>query len=276
MLLDIRHETLYRYATPATYSIQYLRLTPRTDGGQRVRHWRIDAPGRSWRQTDAFGNLVQTMSIIEPHSEVRVMVHGQVETADERGTLLPEDSAVPPIAFALPTSLTEPDAALRALAFECFGSGDSRSATPAQLEKLAEMVHERVPYAQGSTDVHATAATAWAQGAGVCQDMAHVFLAACRAASVPARYISGYVFDDHGRSTSHAWAEAWVADAQRGAGAWQGFDIANKRMSGPELVRLAVGRDYLDAGPVRGARLGGTDEEMTVSVSVNAVVVAPR
>jgi len=48
MLLDIRHETLYRYAVPASYSLQYMRLWPRADGGQRVLHWRIDAPGRRW------------------------------------------------------------------------------------------------------------------------------------------------------------------------------------------------------------------------------------
>jgi len=268
MLLDIRHETLYRYTSPATYSIQYLRLTPRTDSGQRVRTWKIDAPGRRWRQVDAYGNAVQVLSIIEPHDEVRVVVQGQVETSDERGMLLPEDSAVPPMAFALPTELTAPDEALFAVAAECFGDGGARAATGAAFERLASRVHAHLEYVQGSTDVHAPASVAWGQGKGVCQDMAHAFLAVCRAASIPARYVSGYVLDDPGKSATHAWVEAWVSDAQRGAGAWQGFDIAHNRNSGPELCRLAVGRDYLDAGPIRGARLGGLGVTMRVAVTV--------
>ncbi|MEK9803826.1 MAG: transglutaminase N-terminal domain-containing protein, partial [Curvibacter sp.] len=106
MLLDIRHETTYRYAVPASYSLQYMRLWPRPDGGQRVLHWRIDAPGRRWSQTDAYGNAVFVTSLTEMHGEIRVVAQGQIETADERGVLLPHDSQVPPLAFAQPTRLT--------------------------------------------------------------------------------------------------------------------------------------------------------------------------
>ena len=60
----------------------------------------------------------------------------------------------------------------------------------------------------------------------------------------------------------------WVADAHRGTGAWLGFDVTNNRLAGPELCRLAVGRDFMDAGPIRGMRIGGVDEEMQVRVAV--------
>src|ERR1700749_1640787 len=116
MRLDIRHETIYRYSSPANYSIQYVRQTPRSEGGQHVLSWYIDSPGRRWRQTDAYGNSVLVLSLTEPHSEIRVVAQGQVETADERGLTLPHDSAVPPLAFALPTPLTQSDAAIRELA----------------------------------------------------------------------------------------------------------------------------------------------------------------
>ena len=39
--------------------------------------------------------------------------------------------------------------------------------------------------------------------------------------------------------------------------------------AGPNHCRLAVGRDYLDAGPVRGVRCGGGDEAMQVDVQVS-------
>jgi transglutaminase-like putative cysteine protease len=271
MLLDIRHETHHRYSTTARYSIQIMRLSPRTDAGQRVRNWKIDAPGRRWRQVDAFGNAVDAISVVEPHDEINVVAHGVVETAEERGQFLPEDSSVPPLAFALPTAITMPDEALAELGRETLGDIARTPPGRAEYERLMDSVCSRITYVRGSTDVYAKAAEAWALGSGVCQDMAHVFLAACRSAAVPARYVSGYVFDTHRPVSSHAWVEAWVADARRGAGAWLGFDVTHNRLGGPELCRVAVGRDYMDAGPIRGARLGGADEVMTVTVAVSAV-----
>jgi len=269
MRLEIRHETVYRYSTPANYSIQYVRQTPRSEGGQRILSWTIDTPGRRWRQIDAYGNSVLVLSLTEPHSEIRVVAHGQVETTDERGMVLPHDSAVPPLAFALPTPLTYADAAINALAAAALPETGAAAASRPALEALMDAVSTRMAYVLGTTDVHATAAEALAQGSGVCQDLTHVFLAACRARGVPARYISGYLLDDASHvASSHAWGEAWLADANRGAGAWLGFDITQNRLAGPELCRLAVGRDYLDASPIRGMRLGGAEEEMTVNVTV--------
>ena len=269
MLLDIRHDTTYRYSTTANYSIQYARLTPRTDAGQRILAWRIESPGRRWRQVDAYGNVVDVISVVEPHSGIRIVAQGQVETSDERGHLLPHDSAVPPLAFALPTDMTAPDAAIDALAADAFVDARPGAGGRAEFERLMAAVGARMEYAKGTTGVHATASESLALGTGVCQDMTHVFLAACRAHGVPARYVSGYVLDSRSRMASHAWAEAWVADANRGAGAWLGLDVTHNRVSGPELCRLAVGRDYMDAGPIRGSRMGGTEEDMTVSVVVS-------
>jgi transglutaminase-like putative cysteine protease len=267
MRLEIRHETSYRYSTLANYSIEYLRLTPRSEGGQRTFAWSIDAPGRRWRQTDAYGNSTLVISITEPHDEVRIIAQGQVETSDERGMILPHDCAVPPLAFALPTPLTGADPAILALAGHILKASDADVRTG--LESLMQAIVDGMAYVRGTTDVNATAAEALAQGAGVCQDMTHVFLAACRAAGLPARYISGYLLDEptHAAS-SHAWAEAWIADANRGAGAWLGFDVTQNRLAGPELCRLAIGRDYMDASPVRGMRFGGSEEDMDVKVTV--------
>ena len=39
---------------------------------------------------------------------------------------------------------------------------------------------------------------------------------------------------------------------------------------GAHHCRLAVGRDYLDAAPVRGVRRGGGHEEMDVKVAASA------
>ena len=275
MLLDIRHETLYRYAVPASYSLQYMRLWPRADGGQRVLNWRIDAPGRRWAQTDAYGNAVFVTSLTDKHDVIRVVAQGQVETSDERGLLLPHDSAVPPLAFALPTRLTEADTAIDALAAEAMGDTVwSTLAGPEPLQALVDAIFGRVAYVQGVTDVFHTAAEVLQQGQGVCQDMAHVFLACCRARGIPARYVSGYLLTDATHAASHAWAEAWLPQARGGQGAWVGFDVTHQRMAGPELCRLAVGRDFADASPMRGIHVGGGGEALSVRVAVQGSEVA--
>ncbi|MDC4205209.1 MAG: transglutaminase family protein [Candidatus Manganitrophus sp.] len=61
----------------------------------------------------------------------------------------------------------------------------------------------------------------------------------------------------------HAWAEAWVDRI-----GWLSFDVSNGSPAEAAHLRLAVGRDYLDACPVRGVRFGGGDETMDVQVQV--------
>jgi transglutaminase-like putative cysteine protease len=269
MMLDIVHETVYRYAVAASYSLQVMRLWPRADAGQHVLRWSLEAPGRRWTQTDAFGNVVTVTSLIEPHDEIRAVARGQVETQGRRGLLRAHDTPVPPLAFALATRLTAEAANVAALAGTVYGKQHGPEiASRESLEALMQAVVERVAYVPGATDVHATAGEALEQGEGVCQDMSHVFLACCRARGIPARYVSGYILTDAKHAASHAWVEGWLPRAHGGAGAWLGLDITHNRLAGPELCRLAVGRDYADASPVRGMHVGGGGEILHVRVAV--------
>jgi transglutaminase-like putative cysteine protease len=53
--IDIVHETVYRYAVPASYSVQVLRLWPRADAGQHVLHWSLEVAALS---SPTPGNIV--------------------------------------------------------------------------------------------------------------------------------------------------------------------------------------------------------------------------
>ena len=120
-------------------------------------------------------------------------------------------------------------------------------------------------YTSSSRDVQSPAATAFKNGEGVCQDHAHVFIAAARAVGMPARYVSGYLYTgDSTDAASHAWVDAWLGpDA-----GWQSIDVTHRRPALSNYCRLAVGRDYLDAAPVRGMRHGGGGERMEANVLV--------
>jgi transglutaminase-like putative cysteine protease len=124
---------------------------------------------------------------------------------------------------------------------------------------------ERVEYAAGHTDADTPAEQALVTGKGVCQDHAQIFIAASRALGIPARYVSGYLMMDDrvDQDAGHAWAEAHVD----GLG-WVGFDVSNGICPDARYVRMATGRDYRDAAPIRGIRFGVHEETMHVSLAV--------
>jgi transglutaminase-like putative cysteine protease len=262
MQLRIRHETLYRYDEPVSYSIQSLKLTPRPDPGQRVLSWRIQSPGERMEQIDPYGNVTHLVTVEVPHREMRIVVEGVAEIGPTQSEGMPEESQLSPLAYLAPTSLTRADAAIRRLAERCFGLH------PAAPETLADLMREvctAVRYQPGTTDVHHSAAEAIDFGEGVCQDQAHVFIAACRSANIPARYVSGYFYPgETAPVASHAWVDVWLAPERR----WHSLDVTHAIAAGEHYCRLAVGRDYLDAAPVRGVRRGGGREQLEVSVSV--------
>jgi transglutaminase-like putative cysteine protease len=85
---------------------------------------------------------------------------------------------------------------------------------------------------------------------------------------IPARYVSGYLCSTSaGETASHAWVEVWLTEAQ----GWHGIDVTHLEPAGARHCRLAVGRDYLDAAPIRGVRRGGGPEVMDVRVTAASV-----
>lgn len=262
MLISIRHVTRYTYAEPASYTIQSLRLTPASFRGQRVRDWQVSVPGAGPALTfkDGFGNVVHLLTINAPHVGLTIEASGTVETEDCNGLVAGLPKITPPRVFLKETPQTRPDSAIRALAAAASGKEPLE-----RLHALLALVRDRVDYVAGVTGAHTGAAEALADGKGVCQDHAHIFISAARTLAIPARYVTGYlvlaqksVSDAH-----HAWAEAWV----EGLG-WVGFDVANRICPTERYVRLAAGLDAGYAAPIVGSRRGGADEKLDVSVEV--------
>ena len=77
MRLNIIHETKYCYATPADYTIQYLRLSPQTTIQQKVLSWNLDLPRAASPFPDGFGNTAHVLVIDEPHQEIRIRARGE-------------------------------------------------------------------------------------------------------------------------------------------------------------------------------------------------------
>lgn len=267
MLIQIRQETTYRYAVAANYSMQILRVQPQDSAGQKVLSWRLSVPpfARLTEGRDAYDNVLQTLYIDRPHGEITLSIEGEVETADEHGVVRGVAEPFPPTFFLRQTELTAPDGAVEALAASARAASDGSALDLAH--RLMEKVRDAVDYRIGETHAATTAAEAVGHGYGVCQDHTHVFCSAARFAGLPARYVSGYLWDDVDTEyeASHAWAEAYID----GLG-WVGFDVANRICPTDAHVRVACGLDYLEAAPVRGLRRGGGEETMEVRLRVDA------
>jgi transglutaminase-like putative cysteine protease len=264
--IRISHTTDYAYDQPTRAILQVLRLTPRSHEGQHVMSWNVEADSdiRLRLGEDAHGNLTHTLSTDRPVVSLRIGVTGEVRTHDTAGVVAGAVERLPPAVYLRPTPLTTPDEALRALAARVADEAGSDVLT--RLHALNALLHREIEFQTGSTEVSATAAEAFAQGRGVCQDLTHIFLVAARRLEIPARYVSGHLVRADGQveqEAGHAWAEALVPHL-----GWVGFDPANGVCASPAHVRVAVGLDYLDAAPIRGARSGGGEETMSVRLTV--------
>jgi transglutaminase-like putative cysteine protease len=267
MRIRISHETVYRYDRPASGVIQTLRLTPRNHDSQYVVFWRIDVSDdcRLDPHEDAFGNITHTFTTEGAFTELGIRVDGEVETQDTNGIVQGAIERFPPSLFLRETSLTRPDTAILAFAREARASASDD--TLKLLHLLTERLHGNIVFDTDPTHTATTAAEAFALRRGVCQDLSHVFISAARSLGVPARYVGGYFHRADGvvlQEAGHAWAEAFVPDV-----GWVGFDPANGISPTDAHVRVAIGLDYLGASPVRGARKGGGDEALTVTIRVD-------
>jgi transglutaminase-like putative cysteine protease len=267
MRIRIQHETVYQYEQPAAGLIQILRLTPRNHDGQYVIDWRIEVSEdcRLTEHEDAFGNITHTFTADGPVGELRVLVQGEVDTQDTNGIVRNAIERFPASLYLRETSLTKADDAIIAFAHEKLSTAGPDELN--LLHALLSSIKEEIIYDTDPTHATTTAAEAFALRRGVCQDLAHIFIAAARCLKIPARYIGGYFNRSDGvvnQEAGHAWAEAFVQ-----ALGWVAFDPANGMCATDAHVRVAVGLDYLGAAPVRGTRYGGGAEQLTVAVQVN-------
>jgi transglutaminase/protease-like cytokinesis protein 3 len=105
------------------------------------------------------------------------------------------------------------------------GAGQSQHG---QLLQLCEHILGRA-LSDGRHRVDHHGQQALALGQGVCQDHAHVFIACCHAAGIPARYVSGYIDPENtGHAASHAWVDAWVEDGDYTG--WVSIDVTHARL----------------------------------------------
>ena len=308
LLLEVQHDTHYRYAAPVSLAHHLAHLQPLQDEHQTLLAFNLDIEPAPERQTqaslpqNACSEPVQRFfSLLQPHRHLRVRSSSRVRVAprfhglqaqhsppwDELaaglryGAALPYQSAVQ---YADPSPYVPRLPALRSYAAPSFAAG-----VPVAQGALALMqrIHADFKYEPDSTDIDTPLAQLLQHRRGVCQDFAHLMIGALRMLGLPARYVSGYLLTQPpeggpallGADATHAWVQLWcpsttgIPETGDAAG-WLDLDPTNNRVPGAGHVRLAMGRDYGDVTPLRGVIRGGGKHSLFVGVSTRVLQAA--
>jgi transglutaminase-like putative cysteine protease len=267
MLLKVKHSTKYSYSETQRMILQSHRLYPSRCDTQTVLSWDVFAEGALFGEyfEDGAGDRLRTMSLNSDVDGLEISVIGQVETNDKSGVIKLKRDRMPTHVYLHSSSLTKADKSLRELALESIQDIGGSSLDKAHA--MMNSISDRIEYISGSTNSSFTAAQALQQGKGVCQDQAHCLLSISRLNNIPARYVTGYLYDaekgdNHGES--HAWAELYID----GLG-WIGFDAANRCCPDDRYIRIGSGLDGLDAALIRGVTRGAGQESMLTNVEVS-------
>ncbi|GAB4454067.1 MAG: transglutaminase family protein [Armatimonadaceae bacterium] len=268
----VLHLANYRYMEPARRVYTQLRLIP---PAKRYYQTRLDysvqlapLPYDNPISEDAFGNVVMDACHEVIRENLSIAVEFEVETwcaYTDQGlplpTALPQQPDEDPDFYREFTIRTTPSEAMKAFAEEIAGIAAPDREPIAFLVALCERVHREMTFDSKSTGVQTTAAEAWNNRRGVCQDYSHVVLAMCRHVGVPARYISGFV---PGEGVMHAWVEALLPIPVRGENGttdhrmcWLAYDTTYNHWVSDNYITVATGRGYSDITPTSGTYYGG-------------------
>lgn len=280
MKLHVFHRTHFAYATPVTDSYNEVRLQPLSIDGQVCESFilRVLPPTRLAHFYDFNRNIAQFFELPEGHTTLTIESTSTVTTVSR---VLPIDTLTFPMArvaecvrmercydYLQTSEYVSLDAEVWKLAIDaCADQTDLWQAAIA----IMRFVHRNFSYVPNSTSVNTHMLEVLQQRRGVCQDFAHVMVGMCRSMKIPARYVSGYIYNgpaDHllGAQASHAWCEVFLPEL-----GWRGLDPTNNQQADEHYVKVAIGRDYADIVPIKGSYRGTRDKTMSVEVVVTRV-----
>ena len=234
--LHIKHSTGFSYGGKVNASYNEARMLPVTTEDQYVLCSHIDIQPMASQSTyiDYWGMKVSAFEVLTPHEELSLTATSLVEVRPRKHE--PHPTALgaarhrrprPPwtrwSTWNRPAAPTPPTTSV-----ELARTIADRYESPCEAAMaISREIGEQMDYVQGVTGVHSTAAEAWANRKGVCQDITHIVLGALRSVGIPARYVSGYLhpkphaaIGETVTGESHAWVEWFCGD-------WRGFDPTN-------------------------------------------------
>ena len=268
MRYTITHSTLYTYSHPVQLGTHCVKLCPRTDGAQHLHSFDLavePAPRQQTALLDPDGNIGHRVWFEPtPVNQLKLVTTTEVETFRTN----PFDYLTAPWAIVLPWDYPS-SLALRL--------GPYLARTPVRIlhpkviefahdilyqvnsnaglfvTQLTQAIYDQCDYSQRLEGEPYPAGMTLTQKAGTCRDFAVLWIEACRAVGLAARFVSGYQQRDPDQSTDkaehdlHAWAEVYMP-----GGGWRGFDPTLGLAVADGHVAIAATADPRHAAPVKG------------------------
>ena len=289
MIFDVRHRTTFRYTSAVDLSHQLLHLQPRSTEAQTVMQSELTvSPEAAVRRDghDYHGNHITHLTVQAPHTELMIEHRAKVDvnppppyhlSLSESWEKVADRLSCPSTADALDASqyiLDSPHAVwtsdVRAFVDDVAVPG--RPVLDLAMA-LTRRIFEDFTYKGGVTEISTPPDEILKHKSGVCQDFAHLSLAAFRSLGLAARYVSGYLLTRPpegqekriGADASHAWISVWSPDL-----GWIDFDPTNGLIPSNEHITVGWGRDYACVSPINGFIVGGGSQTVQVAVDVAA------
>ncbi|WP_146585707.1 transglutaminase family protein [Puniceibacterium confluentis] len=273
MLYDISLSISYTYAAPSVQARNVLRVLPlNRPNEQRRLSGEVSFEPRPQERadwTDFFGNAITEIGFQQPLTRLTVHLKSRVERmarppqldlSPNRRRLAEELAAMPGLApdsphhYLAPSPRVSFDASITRFVGSILREGGT---VLAAMCDVGRALHREMRFDAEATDVNTAPSDSFRNRHGVCQDFSHIMIAGLRAHGIPAGYVSGFLRTEpprgqprlEGADAMHAWVRVWCG-AELG---WVEYDPTNDLMVGADHVSVAVGRDYSDVAPLKGA-----------------------
>jgi transglutaminase-like putative cysteine protease len=279
MRYQILHTTTYTYAPAVVLNPHVVRLRSRADGNQTLHYFSLEIspePAGISQMLDLEGNAIARIWFIEPTDHLTIKVAAEVEThctnpfnyiLEPWATQLPIDYPSSVLTQILPylnpQGTSNIDPIIYELAQEICHQVSGK--TDIFLTELNQRIYNNCQQEIRETGAPFPPGITWKQKAGSCRDLALVFIEACRAVGLAARFVSGYQEGDPDSEERHlhAWAEVYLP----GAG-WRGYDPIQGLVVADRHISLVASALPGNAAPVSGSIRGNAQSTMHYELKI--------
>lgn len=281
-ILNVRHETVYRYRRDVILGAHRLMLRPRASHDLRLiaTELSFSPPASvSWAY-DVFGNSVAMASFSGPASVLTIESVIKLELFANAWPIF----EIAPAACTYPFDYSEEDRTdLGAMRIPQYSDPEGRlrtwslafirgaaTDTLSLLKDLNIGIASRISYELRDGEGTQSPLETLSRGHGSCRDLAVLMIEAARHLGLGARVVSGYLYNptlepinNVTQGATHAWVEIFLP----GAG-WIAFDPTNQKVGGFNLIPVAVARNISQAVPISGSFAGNSNDFLGMSVAV--------
>ncbi|OCQ95952.1 transglutaminase [Oscillatoriales cyanobacterium USR001] len=280
MLYKIIHITTYNYSEFVNLDIHIVRLRSRSSSFQSLRAFSLEVTPQPAGISDVLdweGNNTIKLWFTQPTNQLKIKITSEVEThctnpfnylLEPWAIQLPiTDYPAPVLAHLAPYLQPIITPVIVELAQEIWQQTNGKTVN--FLSQLNQRIYDNCQQTIRETGDPLPAGITWNQKLGSCRDMAIIFIEACRAVGLAARFVSGYQEGDKNQKERHlhAWPEVYLP----GAG-WLGYDPTQGLVVSDRHIALTASAIPRNAAPISGSFKGfGATSDMQYTLSIETI-----